>query len=104
VVKTLTQTVQNLLGQKLKAISPDFVAETKDAIYLIETKKEGDIKTNEVQEKAVAALEFCKHATEFNLSNGKKKPWKYVLIPHNAVLANMSFEHLTKAYEIRDSH
>ena len=59
-VKTLTQTVQNLLGQKLKAISPDFVAETKDAIYLIETKKEGDIKTNEVQEKAVAALEFCK--------------------------------------------
>ena len=82
---------------------PDFVAETKDAIYLIETKKEGDIKTNEVQEKAAAALEYCKHATEFNLSNGKK-PWKYVLIPHNAVLANMSFEHLTKAYEIRDSH
>jgi type III restriction enzyme len=82
---------------------PDFVAETKDAIYLIETKKEGDMKTNEVQEKAAAALEFCKHATEFNLSNGKK-PWKYVLIPHNAVLANMSLEHLTKAYEVRESH
>jgi energy-coupling factor transporter ATP-binding protein EcfA2 len=80
---------------------PDFVAETKDAIYLIETKKEGDMKTSEVQEKAAAALEYCKHATEFNISNGKK-PWKYVLIPHNAVLANMSLEHLTKSYEIRE--
>lgn len=61
------------------------------------------MKTDEVQEKAAAALEFCKHATEFNLSNGKK-PWKYVLIPHNAVLANMSFEHLTKVYEIKEPH
>jgi hypothetical protein len=25
-----------------------------------------------------------------------------VLIPHNAVLANMSLEHLTKSYEIRE--
>lgn len=29
------------------------------------------------------------------------KPWKYVLIPHNAVQTNMSFETLTRKYEIR---
>jgi len=51
-----------------------------------------------VQEKAAAAIKYCNHATEFNLSHGKK-PWKYVLIPHNAVLANMSFETLMEKYE-----
>lgn len=79
---------------------PDFVAETKDAIYLIETKKEGDIETSDVQEKAAAAIKYCNHATEFNLSHGKK-PWKYVLIPHNAVLANMSFDTLVTKYEVK---
>ena len=79
---------------------PDFVAETKDTIYLIETKKEGDIETADVQEKAAAAIKYCNHATEFNLSHSKKT-WKYVLIPHNAVLANMSFETLVDKYEVK---
>ena len=77
---------------------PDFVAETKDAIYLIETKKEGDIETTDVQEKTQAALQYCKHATEFTTQNSGK-PWKYILIPHNAVLANMSFDTLMRKYE-----
>lgn len=79
---------------------PDFVAETIDTIYLIETKKEGDIETTDVQEKATAAIKYCNHATEFNLSHGKKS-WKYVLIPHNAVLANMSFLTLATKYEVK---
>ncbi|GJQ48412.1 hypothetical protein KsCSTR_28690 [Candidatus Kuenenia stuttgartiensis] len=78
--------------------NPDFVVETKDAIYLIETKKEADIESEDVQGKAQAALEYCKVATDFTISNGGK-PWKYVLIPHNAVMVNMSFEHLTKSFE-----
>ncbi len=82
---------------------PDFVAEIKDAIYLIETKKEGDIDLSDTQEKSLAALQYCNHATEFTTQNSGK-PWKYVLIPHNAVQANMSFEYLTKAYEVRESH
>jgi len=28
------------------------------------------------------------------------KPWKYVLIPHNAVQANMSFDTLARRYEV----
>ncbi|HHT9146110.1 MAG TPA: DEAD/DEAH box helicase [Candidatus Wunengus sp. YC61] len=82
--------------------NPDFVVETKDAIYLIETKKEMDIESADVQEKAQAALEYCKHATDFTIPNGGK-PWKYVLIPHNAVMVNMSFETLARSYESQNS-
>ena len=81
---------------------PDFVVETSGAIYMVETKKEGDIETGEVQEKATAAAEYCKHATEFTTKNNGK-PWKYVIIPHNAVLANMSFQTLVVKYEYKDA-
>ena len=78
---------------------PDFAAETSDAIYMIETKKEGAIEEADVQEKTQAALEYCKNATEFTTLNGGK-PWKYILIPHNAVQMNMSFEHLVRSFEV----
>jgi len=78
--------------------NPDFVVETKDAIYLIETKKEMDIESTDVQEKAQAALEYCKYATDYTISD-RGKPWKYVLIPHNAVMVNMSFETLVRSCE-----
>jgi type III restriction enzyme len=81
---------------------PDFVAETEKAIYMIETKKEADVDTAEVKEKMEAALEYCKHATDYTAKNGGK-PWKYVLIPHNAVLANMSFENLMRGFAKADS-
>jgi len=61
-----------------------------------------DIESVNVQEKAQAALEYCKHATDFTIPNGGK-PWKYVLIPHNAVMVNMSFETLVRSYESQNS-
>jgi len=70
--------------------SPDFVVETKDAIYLVETKKEADVEISEVQEKAKAALEYCKYASDYTEKNGGK-PWKYLLIPHNEVSISYSF-------------
>ncbi len=79
---------------------PDFVVEQKDTINLVETKKIGDIETADVQEKAQAALQYCQHATEFTTQNGGK-PWKYVLIPHNAVMLNMSFDVLAKQNEYK---
>jgi len=78
---------------------PDFVAETRDTIYMIETKKEGDIETADVQEKTKAALLYCKNATDFTTRNGGK-PWKYVLISHNAVMTNMSFETMVKKFAL----
>ena len=80
---------------------PDFVVESKDTIYLIETKKENDISTEEVQSKAKAALLYCKNATEYTTANGGK-PWKYVLLSHNSVKLNMDLEHLVKEYEYKD--
>jgi len=83
-----------------KVYHPDFVVETKDTIYLIETKKEIDVQTVAVQEKALAAYQYCKNATEYTSKNSGK-PWKYILIPHNVVLLNMSFETLAKSYEFK---
>ena len=78
---------------------PDFVAETTNGIYMVETKKEGDIESSEVQEKTRSALEYCKHATDYTtVHNGKV--WKYVLIPHGAVQVNMTFEFLVRQYEV----
>ncbi len=83
-----------------KQYHPDFVVETQEAIYMVETKKEGDLEDADVQEKTQAALEYCKNATDFTTQNSGKQ-WKYVLIPHNAVQTNMSFEYLAKAYEVK---
>ncbi|KAB2952160.1 type III restriction endonuclease subunit R [Heliorestis acidaminivorans] len=80
---------------------PDFVVETTDAIYIIETKKRNDVDTREVRSKAKAALEYCKYATEFTVKN-EGKPWKYVLIPHDVVKVNMTFNFLVEKYEIND--
>lgn len=81
---------------------PDFVVESSDAIYMVETKKEGAVEDTDVQEKAQAALQYCKYASEFTTQNGGK-PWKYVLIPHNAVQINMSFEYLMRRFEVEGS-
>jgi type III restriction enzyme len=80
---------------------PDFVVETESAIYMIETKKEGDVESPETKEKSQAALEYCKHATEYTTKHGGK-PWEYVLIPHGAVQRNMGFRFLVDRYICRD--
>ena len=79
---------------------PDFVVETADTIYLVETKKETDIPTEEVQEKARAALKYCQTATEYTTNNGGK-PWKYILLPHDSVKYNMEFKYLVNTYEYK---
>lgn len=79
---------------------PDFIVEAKDAIYMVETKKEIDVETREVQEKAKAALWYCKQASEFTAKNGGK-PWKYILIPHGKVQLNMRSKYLMEEYKYK---
>ena len=79
--------------------NPDFVVETADTIYMVETKMQKDMELDEVREKTKAALYYCEHATRFANEYGKK-PWKYVLIPHEAVQFNMSFDSLSRQYII----
>lgn len=84
-----------------KIYHPDFVVETNNAIFLVETKKEGDVESQQVQEKALAAMQYCKNAAEYTAANGGK-PWKYLLIPHNIVKVNMNFDMFVKNYEYKE--
>ena len=76
-----------------KKYEPDFIVETADAIYMVETKAATNVSTDEVQQKKAAAEEYCRHASEFTAENGGK-PWKYVLLPHDSVDRTASFEYL----------
>lgn len=80
---------------------PDFVVESADCIYLIETKMRKDIVDVEVQSKARAAYQYCQNSTRYTSQNAGKS-WKYVLIPHDAVLLNASFDALMGRYEYRE--
>jgi type III restriction enzyme len=59
---------------------PDFVVETQAGYYLCEPKAEQEMEDVTVKAKAHAAALWCNHA-----SSVSSKPWKYLLIPHNAV-------------------
>lgn len=77
---------------------PDFVIERNDAIYLVEVKAANQVDTGEVQDKKRAASNYCRYATEYNLVNGKK-PWKYVIFPHDKIDLNVTFDYLLNLSE-----
>ena len=76
---------------------PDFVAETKDAIYMLEPKASNQMADPIVLAKKEAAIRWCKNASDYALANGGK-PWRYVLIPHNAIAVNMTLDGLAKQF------
>jgi len=78
---------------------PDFVAETDKCIYMIEPKARNDMDSAEVQAKKDAAVKWCAHATKHTTDNGGK-PWKYVLIPHDAIMENISIAGLVSQFGI----
>ena len=87
-------------GSNPHRYEPDFVVETNDAIYLTETKKAAALSDTDVVEKAKSAKIYCQNATAYTTKNGGK-PWKYILIPHDSVQENMTFDYLVKQYEYR---
>jgi type III restriction enzyme len=88
-------------ARNTKRYEPDFVAETIDAIYMVETKSRRDMENEDVIKKSEAALKYCSDATSYTTTNGGK-PWKYLLIPHDAVLHNMSFDGLACKFEVTE--
>ena len=78
----------------------DFIVETADTIFMCETKAEKDVNDANVQAKAKAAREFCRHASEFTAQNGGK-PWQYVIIPHTIVDRAYSFNYILKQAELK---
>lgn len=78
---------------------PDFVVETTNAIYIVETKMEINMENSEVKEKAKAAIHYCRIATEHTTRN-EGKPWKYLLIPHSQVTFDKGFRYFAEHFEL----
>ena len=76
-----------LWGRARKQYEPDFIVESEGTIYMIETKAERDIGTDEVQEKKLAAMKYCEYANKY-AKESSGKAWKYVIIPHTKVKLN----------------
>ena len=76
-----------------KRYEPDFIVETEDCIYMVETKAAKEVSSEEVQLKKQAAEEYCRHATEYTAENGGK-PWRYVLMAHDTVDRSAGFKFL----------
>jgi type III restriction enzyme len=78
---------------------PDFVAETETKKLICETKMAKDIDTDEVKQKANAAIKWCEYATAHEKQNGGK-PWAYLLIPHDAVNEAKTIQGLAAAFTL----
>jgi type III restriction enzyme len=81
---------------------PDFVAQLPDMVLLIETKKAQEVAAaqeseTDVKAKAEQATIWCRHASDYAKTVGGK-PWKYLLVPHDAVAANVTLENLVARY------
>ncbi len=84
------------IGHDQQEYVPDFVAETDDAVLMLEPKKSSELTSAEVLAKRDAGIKWCEHATAYALQHSGK-PWKYVLIPHDLVAENMTLCGLVQA-------
>lgn len=73
-----------------KQYEPDFIVETSDKIYMVETKARKDIANDEVIQKAKAGSKYCQAVSEY----GNGKPWEYALIAHDDVTISSTFKYL----------
>lgn len=79
---------------------PDFVAETRDEVLMLEPKMGSAVGDPEVLAKKAAAELWCERATEHATAHGGK-PWRYVLIPHDAIAENMTLAALVRQFASR---
>jgi type III restriction enzyme len=82
-------------GSNQLEYQPDFVAETEDAIYMLEPKRRTALEDADVLAKMHSAKTWCEHASDYAAKHGGK-PWVYRLIPHDTISENMSIPHLGK--------
>jgi type III restriction enzyme len=84
-------------GRAEQEYIPDFVVETTTEKMICEIKALGEMDDDVVAAKAKAATVWCERATMHEKSSGGK-PWRYILIPHDAVLANATLKALVDRY------
>ncbi|WP_378947178.1 DEAD/DEAH box helicase [Mesorhizobium sp. ANAO-SY3R2] len=85
------------LGAEEAEYVPDFVAEYKDQVLLIETKAATSLQDADVRAKRDIAVTWCAHASDYARMHGGK-PWTYLLVPHDAVLENITIAGLVGAW------
>ena len=76
---------------------PDFVAETAEAVYMLEPKMRKEMEDLVVLAKKDSAMRWCKNASDHAATHGGK-PWRYALIPHDAIAENMTLGGLVRRY------
>jgi type III restriction enzyme len=64
--------------------SPDFLVRTEDAIYLVETKAQGQTSHPNVQRKQVAAVAWCDRVNRLEPEDRSNRTWHYVLLGEDA--------------------
>ena len=86
-------------GADHREYQPDFVAETTDAIYMLEPKKRTELEDPIVLAKKEVAAQWCAQASDHAASYGGK-PWRYVLIPHDEIAGNITLGWLVDRFGI----
>jgi len=76
---------------------PDFVAETEGGVLMLETKMVSQMRAADVLAKRDVAIQWCGWATEHAKTYGGK-PWRYALIPHDAIAENITLDFLLKQF------
>ena len=74
-----------------RSYQPDFIAETNDAIYILEPKNASKVDDWEVQAKKQFTLEWIKAVND----NTDWKEWKYAMIADNNIKENYTLDYMT---------
>lgn len=80
-----------LFYKAAKQYNPDFLVETKDKKYMIEVKAVNQTDTEEVREKARAAVKWCECASQVDAD---KKAWEYRLIPGDKIIVGNTLKYV----------
>ena len=64
---------------------------------MLEPKAANEMNDEEVKAKRDVAVKWCALASEYSTTSGGK-PWKYVLVPHDAIKDNMAVEGLVRQF------
>lgn len=81
--------------QHSRQYEPDFIIEINDNIYMCEVKAKDQIQNDEVQKKSEVAKTYCAEVSKYNITHGKK-PWQYLLIPHDEIKLGNNFKFFTR--------
>lgn len=73
------------------------MAEAGDAIHMLEPKAANQLTDPAVVAKKEAAIRWCENASNHAATHGGK-PWRYALIPHDAIAENMALAALAQQY------